>query len=71
MYTYNDFYELGHSHGWAMGRWAKQIIISDDVIKEMLKTKTMAITAYKNGYDDGFKSGVLNADRDVKIQVNQ
>lgn len=70
MYTYNDFYELGHSHGWAMGKNGRQLIIDDDKITHQLATKTMAIVAYKNGFDEGFKMGVLNAERDHKIKLS-
>lgn len=62
-YSYNAIYDLGYNHGYAMGRNAKQMIINDKLMVELLAQSTTAIMAYKSGYDNGFRSGLLDGDR--------
>lgn len=62
-YSYNAIYDLGYNHGYAMGRNAKQMIINDKLMIELLAQSTTAIMAYKSGYDNGFRSGLLDGDR--------
>lgn len=62
-YSYNAIHELGYSHGYAMGRNAKQLIINDKLMVELLAQSTTAIMAYKSGYDNGFRAGLLDGNR--------
>lgn len=69
-YTYNHFYEAGYNSGWAIGKNGKQFLLEQDML-DCLAVSVMAIVAYKKGYDEGFKLGILNGERDAKIHVRR
>lgn len=55
--------EIAYGHGFAFGKYTRQITIDDDLLKE-LDNSTSLIVAYIESYYEGVKAGIADTHRD-------
>lgn len=57
-----EIQETAWEHGWLFGKYTKQVILSDDLLK-ILDNSERLILLYNQHYNLGFKSGVADTVR--------